>query len=67
MSWCDPLCVDLIGTVCAFWAGVSVSLPRLGNFSASVSSHSFSISLFLLLLDAYNMTVNILDPVLEIF
>ena len=46
---------------------MSVSLPRLGNFSASVSSHTFSISLFLLLLDPYNMTVNMLDPVLEIF
>lgn len=45
---------------------MSVSLPRLGNFSASVSSQIFSISLFLLLLDHYNMNVNMLDPVLEI-
>ena len=45
---------------------MSVSLPGLGNFLASVSSQILSIFIFLLLLDPYNMNVSMLDPVLEI-
>ena len=57
MSWCGSLCVT--------WTCISSSF-RLGNFSAIISSSTFSTSFSLLLLDPYKANVCILFAVSEV-
>ena len=47
VSWCDPLWVDSLWDCLCFLDGMSASIPRLGEFSAIMSSNMLSASFFL--------------------
>ena len=40
-SWCGPLWVDPVWPYCVYWTCMSVFFPRLGKFSAFMSSGMF--------------------------
>ena len=53
----------LYGTLCASWTWVNVSFPRLGKFSAIISSNIFSGPFLFSFWDLYNVNISAFDVV----